>query len=237
MSAPLRRMWPSANFMSNRVFILGAGRFGLNLASRLSELGCEVVIGDDNAERVKDLAATGYHALELDATDPDALREVGIPGADTVVVAIGENMQASVLATLLLKEAKVRRVIARAVDDKHAQVLRKVGADEVISPVKDMAFRLAERLRENALGERLPLAGGYLLAEIRLNETLHGKTLAQAGIAEKYGLTVVLSQSETPDGLKVFPAIGSLLLTRGSELLVAGPRHAIQKFDRDCGLH
>jgi trk system potassium uptake protein len=109
--------------MAKRIFILGGGRFGVHLATRLCEFGCEVVIADDNAERVKDLAADGFHAIEMDANDETALKDSGALTADVTVVAIGENMQASILATLLLKQLQAKNVVARALDLKHPLVL------------------------------------------------------------------------------------------------------------------
>jgi len=145
--------------MAKRIIILGAGRFGTHLATRLSEYGCDVVIADRDSNRVKELAEDGFHTFEMDVDDEDALKELGVAEADAVVVSIGENMQGSILATLALKELKVKKIIARALDGKHAQVLEKLGADLVVLPSRDMAYRLAERLRDNAGDERQLLSG------------------------------------------------------------------------------
>jgi len=178
--------------MAKRIFILGAGRFGTHLATRLSEFGCEVVIGDNNAARVKGLAEDGFHTLEMDANDEDALRDSGALTADVVVVAIGENMQASILATLLLKQLQARHVVARALDAKHAQVLERLGADEVILPVRDMAYRLAENLRDGTEGERIPVGGDFVLAEVAIGTSLVGGTLAAARVVERFEVTPLL---------------------------------------------
>lgn len=222
--------------MAKRIFILGGGRFGVHLATRLCEFGCEVVIADDDAERVKDLSADGFHAVEMDANDENAIKESGALDSDVVVVAIGENMQASILATLLLKQMNARRVVSRALDTKHAQVLERLGADEVILPIRDMAYRLAEKLRDDARSERYPLAGDYLLAEVLLGPLLHGKTLAQAQLPKQYEVTAVLSKK--PNGMKLLieEPTASLVLTNGATLLVVGTRAKINRFERDCGV-
>ena len=173
--------------MSDRIFIIGAGRFGTHLAERLAEFGCEVVISDNNPKRVQNLADDGYHAVELEADDQDALREAGVADADIVVVSIGENMQASILSTLILKEMGAKKIIARAVDAKHAQVLEKVGADLVVVPSRDMAHGLAERLRSEFLSERMPISGDYQLAQVRIGSSLHGWTLAKANSPRTIG--------------------------------------------------
>jgi trk system potassium uptake protein len=175
--------------MAQRIIILGAGRFGLHLASRLSEFGCEVILAERNAARVKELAEDGYQVFEMDVEDEDALREVGVTEADAVVVSIGENLQGSVLATLTLKQMHVKKIIARSLDTKHAQVLEKVGADLVVLPSRDVAYRLAERLRDNAGSDRQELSGDYQLARIRLGPPLHGQTISEAPCAKNMAST------------------------------------------------
>ena len=222
--------------MARRIFILGAGRFGTHLGARLSEFGCEIALADKDADRVEHLTQQGFHAVEMDAEDQNALKEAGVQDADAVVVSIGENMQGSILTTLLLKELKVKKLICRALDDKHATVLEKLGADLVVLPSRDMAYRLAERLRDNVGGDRQGLSGDYKLAQIRLGPALHGKTLVEAALPERFHVTLVLvTRGEAKDQAKTFqPAPDLKLLTR-DVLFVAGQRENINKFERECG--
>jgi trk system potassium uptake protein TrkA len=223
--------------MAKRIIILGAGRFGTHLATRLSEHGCDVAIVDRNAERVKELAEDGFHTFEMDVEDEDALKELGVMEADVVVVSIGENMQGSILATLVLKELKVKKVIARALDAKHAQVLEKLGADLVILPTRDMAYRLAERLMDNASDERQLLSGDYQLAEVRVGKILDGWTLADAKLPERFKVTVVLIAR--PDGAnktKPFEPGAGFALIANDKLIVVGRRENINRFEQDCGV-
>jgi trk system potassium uptake protein TrkA len=223
--------------MAQRIIILGAGRFGLHLASRLSEFGCEVVLAERNSARVKDLAEDGYHIFEMDVEDEDALRELGVAEADAVVVSIGENLQGSVLATLALKQLQVKKIITRALDIKHAQVLEKVGADLVVLPSRDMAYRLAERLRDNARDERQPLAGGYQLAEVRLGPLLDCQTLSEAKLPQRFKVTAVLitrpNGRPEPD---VFEATADFRMTANDTLLIVGKRENINRFESDLGI-
>lgn len=223
--------------MAQRIIILGAGRFGLHLAARLSEYGCEVVLADRNADRVKELAEDGYHIFEMDVEDEDALKELGVEEANAVVVSIGENMQGSILATLALKGLGVKKIIARAQDDKHGQVLEKVGADLVVLPSRDMAYRLAERLRDNAHDDRHPLSGGYQLAQVRLGPMLGGTTLAEAKLPQRFNVTAVLILR--PDGDPVHPKIfepgADFTLAENDTILVVGRREKINRFEHDCG--
>lgn len=234
--------------MAMRIFIVGGGRFGTHLASRLSEFGCEVVISDNVHKRVEDLAQTGFHAVEMDADDAAAMKNAGVREADAVVVTIGENMEASILATLALKELRVKKLIARAVDEKHAQVLQKLGADLVVLPSRDMAWQLAETLRSGMLTERVPISGEFQLANVRLNNALDGQSLAQARLSEKFGITVALISRPTDAAVFVnaqrwndsdvftdHEPSPDFVLVAGDWLSVSGKRGRIDKFIQQCG--
>jgi trk system potassium uptake protein TrkA len=223
--------------MAKRIIIIGAGRFGTYLGGKLSEYGCEVIIGDRNGDRVKELAEDGFHTFEMDAEDEDALKELGVKQADVVVVSIGENMQGSILATLALKQMGVKKIIARALDVKHGEVLEKLGADLVVLPSRDMAYRLAERLRDNAGNERQALSGDYQLGQVKLGSKLHGQTLAAAKLPENYSVTVVLIAR--PDGgkeTKPFEPRADFALTANDVLMIVGKRENINRFEQECGL-
>ncbi len=227
--------------MEKRICILGAGRFGTHLATRLCEYGCEVLIADRDPARVKDLAEDGYHAVEMSADDEDALREIGVAEADAVVVAIGENMQASMLATLLLKELGVKRIIARAVDSKHGQILEKVGADLVVLPTRDMAYRLADRLRDDAGGDRQLLGGDYQLAHIRFGPDVKGRSLVELGWRDRYRVNVVLVIRPVAGMLEGGPVRHlepepGLRLAPDDLCLVVGERDNLNRFERECGV-
>lgn len=222
--------------MAQRISIIGAGRFGAHLAARLSEFGCEVVLADKNPDRVEDLVQAGFHAVEMDAEDENALREAGVQEADAVVVSIGENMQGSILTTLLLKELKVKHLVCRALDGKHATVLEKLGADLVILPTRDMAYRLAERLRDNLGSDRQQLCEDHQLAQIRLGHTLHGRTLAAAALRERYRVNVVLLIRNGPKNLtEPIEPTPEQVMRQGDMLFVAGRRENLNRFERECG--
>lgn len=233
--------------MSLRIFILGGGRFGTHLATRLCEFGCEVVIADMNPKRVEDLSEDGFHAIELDAEDEDALKEAGAADADAVVVSIGENMQASILATLALKDLKAKKVVARAVDIKHAQVLERVGADLVVQPSRDMAYQLAETLRAESVTERLPLGGEFQVGYIHVGAALNGVKLADAKLPEEFRVTVLLISREKPgaaeegtangddDDLKHFEPKPDFVLQLNDLVAVSGKRSQIDRFEEKCG--
>lgn len=222
--------------MTQRFLVLGAGRYGQHLAASLSSFGCEVVICDHDAKRVQDLSELGFHAVRLDADEAGDLREAGAVDADAVIVAIGENMQASILCTLLLKELGTKMVVARAVNDKHGQILSKVGADLIVTPFEESAQRLAERLRDSASGDRLPLAGEYQVAKVRLGPQLAGQALDTALIHGQHGVRVILisrgADSANLDHIEPGPDV---VLEEGDLLFVAGERARINRFEQQYG--
>lgn len=223
--------------MAERIFIIGAGRFGAHLASRLSEFGCEIMLADKDAERVEHLVQEGFHAVEMDAEDQAALKEAGVQEADAVVVSIGENMQGSILTTLLLKELKVKKLVCRALDARHSTVLEKLGADIVVLPTRDMAYRLAERLRDNAGSDRQRLQGDYQLAQIRVGPPLHGKSLAETNLRERFGVNVVLLSRPAPNGkTEAVEPKPELKMALHDLLFVSGLREKINLFEHECGL-
>jgi trk system potassium uptake protein TrkA len=222
--------------MSERAFILGGGRFGTHLAARLCEFGWEIVIADRDTRRVKNLSEDGFHAVELDIEDPDDLREAGVAEADVVVVALGESMQTTILATLTLKDLKVKRVVARAVDDTESRVLEKIGADLVVMPIRDSAHRLAERLRSEVLSDRVPIGRDYQFAQVRIGAVLHGHTLADAKVRDRFRVNVVLVTRNTgkPHPEEIEPGPG-LELQAGDLVGVVGRHPAIERFEQECG--
>ena len=140
------------------------------------------------------------------------------------------------LATLLLKELKVKRIVARALDAKHAQVLEKLGADLVVLPTRDMAYRLAERLRDDAQNDRQPLIGNYQLAQVRLNSLLNGQTLSEARLPRRYRVTAVLiSRPREGREAEACEAGADFELAANDTLLVVGRREDLNRFEKDCG--
>ncbi len=223
--------------MAQRIIILGAGRFGQHLATRLSEFGCEVVLAERDAARVKELAEDGFHIFEMDVEDEDALKDLGVTEANAVVVSIGENLQGSVLATMALKQMQVKKIITRAINVKHARVLEKLGSDLVVLPSRDVAYRLAERLRDNARDDRHPLVGGYQLAEVRIGPILNSQTLLEAQLPQRMKINVVLvMRAGDKAEPKVLEPIPELRLEENDVLLVVGKRENINRFEAEFGI-
>lgn len=183
-----------------RVGIIGAGRFGLALAESLSEAGQEVILIERNGALVQAASKFTYAALQGDATNPRTLEEAGFAECDVAVVAIGDNIEASTLSTANCKELGIAHVVAKATSEMHGKILSKLGADQVIYPDRDSAHRLARSIANHGAFDLLELSEGCSIAEISVPESCAGKSLAQADLRKKTGVTVlcIRRQDENP---------------------------------------
>ena len=181
-----------------RVGIIGAGRFGLSLAEALAETGTEVLLIDRNNALVQGAIKKVTWAVQGDATSANTLEAAGISECDTVVVAIGSNVEASMLVTANCKELGVKTVISKATSEIHGKILDKLGADHVVYPDRESAHRLARNITEHNAYDLLELSEGLSLAEIDVPEACVGKTLAEADIRKKSGVTVLCIRRPDP---------------------------------------
>lgn len=176
-----------------RIGIIGAGRFGSTLAESLVERGAEVVLLDRDKDVIQRLSTVPMiRAIQGDATNEKALLEAGFKDCHSTVVAISENMEASIMATVMLKEMKVPLIVAKAGSDIHGKVLERIGADKVVFPEKDRAHRLARSLLSNSALDTFEVTEGISIAEMKVPEELVGKTLDEARIRAHYGVTVLV---------------------------------------------
>ncbi|WP_053366039.1 potassium channel family protein [Bacillus sp. FJAT-27245] len=171
--------------------VIGLGRFGGSICRRLSELGMEVLAMDNNEERVNEYASIASHAILGDSTDEAVLKAIGIRNFDHVIVAIGDNIQASILTTLILKELGVKHVTAKALNDYHEKVLLKIGADVVAHPERDMGIRIANNISTSTVLDYLDLSDEHSIVEIVANERLGGNTIIGLNIRARYGINIV----------------------------------------------
>lgn len=201
--------------------VLGLGRFGSSVAQHLCQLGHEVLAVDSDETLVEDAAEYATQAIQADATDEAALREIDPASFDAAVVAMGSNIRDSILVTVLCKEAGVPLVIAKAVDDLHAKVLRKVGADRVVFPERDMGQRLARALDTPNILELIELSGDFRIAEMVVPERWVGRSLADVNVRRDYGLSVIGIRRNgafiaSPGAEEVF-RVGDILLVLGQQ--------------------
>ena len=171
--------------------VIGLGRFGTSVARRLHEAGHEVLGIDANEERVEDAELFVTHAVVADTTEEKALTSIGISNFDCVIVAIGNDMQSSILTVSLLKELGIKKIIAKALGKRHGRVLDKVGADWIIYPERDMGERVANQLLSPNMLNYIELSKEHSIEEIMIPSKMAEKSLRDLDIRAKYNVSVI----------------------------------------------
>lgn len=171
--------------------VIGLGRFGTEVARSLCQYGCEVLAMDINAENVQALSNQVTQAVVGDARDQETLRALGAASFDCGIVAIGDSLADSVLATMNLKELGVRQVVCKAHDETHRQVLKKLGADQVVIPEKENAARLAKSLSSLNVLDYIELSDDYGIIEVPVPAVWVDKSLMELNIRAKLGVNIL----------------------------------------------
>ena len=177
--------------MTKSFLVIGLGRFGSSLARMLTELGYEVMAVDRQMERVNELKDDVLGAVRADTTDERAVSELGVSNFDCVVICIGDDLRASILATVLCREKGAKRIIAKAQDALHKTLLLKTGADVVVLPEHDAGVRLARTLSMDGVLDSLDLPDGYSISEIVVPRDWVGNSLSGMHARTKYGISVI----------------------------------------------
>ncbi|MBC8015914.1 MAG: TrkA family potassium uptake protein [Sporomusaceae bacterium] len=171
--------------------VIGLGRFGTSVATTLNKMGYEVLAIDNDEERVQEFSNEVTHVVQADTTDEDTLKALGIRNFDVVIVAIGADVQANILTTLLLKELGVPYIVAKANNKLHGKMLEKLGADRVVFPERDMGQRVAHNLISSTIMDYIELSPELNIMEIHVPQFIVGKTLVQTELRAKFGINVV----------------------------------------------
>ena len=180
------------------VAVIGLGTFGAKTAVRLFEKGAEVLAIDFRPELVDRIKDKVSHAICIDVTQEKSLRAVNISDVDTAIVAIGDNIEMSIMAVAMLRKLGVGRVIARATNPLHEHVLREIGASEIIKVEEEMGEIVASKIAAPHVLQRYNFAAGYSIVEIRLGKSFEGRTLVESQIRQNYSLNIVALQKRVP---------------------------------------
>ncbi len=206
---------------TKQFMVLGMGLFGSSLAKALHEMGHEVLAVDSDADLVEAISPYVTQAVQIDATDEAALQALGVRNFDAVIVSIGKNLRDSILVCVIIKELGVPYLIAKATDEIHAKVLRKIGVDKVVFPERDMGIRVAKSLITPNVLEMMEFSGDYRLIEIILPSKWAGNSIIGVDVRRKYGISILAIQRDgefivSPSPDTVFE-IGDLLLVLGQK--------------------
>jgi len=215
--------------MNEQFVILGCGRFGSAVAQELTKLGREVMIIDIDQDVVQNMSNVVTYAVQADVTDANTIKSLGIGNFDTAIVTMGVNIQGSMLATLLVKETGVKKVISKAQSKEHSQILYKIGADRVIFPEREMGIRLAKNLVSKNVMEFIELSEDYSVIELRVNDDWIGKTLEELDMRKKYGVNVVAIKGA--DQVKI-SVLGSYEIQEKDILVVIGENENLNQFEK-----
>lgn len=200
-----------------RVVVIGIGIFGFNIVKELYESGVEVIAIDKDKRVIQHVKDYATKAIVSDGLDKNILESLGLRENDVVIVSFGEDLAASTLITLHLKQLKIKNIIVKAPNTEYKLVLESVGATEVIIPEKEMASKIAKSLVSPNILDYIPLAEDYMICEIVPPEKFLGKTLANVHLRSKYNVNVIAVRDVLTDTLKMVPPDYTM---KDSEILV-----------------
>ena len=204
--------------------VVGLGRFGSEVARRLYSYGCEVLAIDNCSENVQQIADQVTHAVVGNAQDKDVLRALSAQDFECAIVAIGDSLADSVLATMNLKELGVPRVICKAHDETHRQVLLKLGADQVVIPEQENAARLAKSLSSRNVLDYIELSAEYGIIEVNAPSVWQNKSLKELNVRAKLGVNILAVRREGK--INVSPS-ADFTIADGDVMLVLGDTQAL----------
>jgi trk system potassium uptake protein TrkA len=213
----------------NSYVVVGLGRFGAEVARQLHSLGCEVLAMDMSSELVQQVSQDVTHAVVADGQDKEVLKALGAKDFDCAVVAIGGDLGNSVLATMNVKELGVPKVVCKAHDDTHRQVLLKLGADQVVIPEQENAGRLARSLSSHNVLDYIELSEDYGIIEVPAPKSWQGKSLRELNVRAKLGVNIIAIKSE--GGINVSPAADYTIATK-DVMVVLGDSIALKEVQK-----
>lgn len=207
--------------------VIGMGRFGTSVAKELSSMGFDVLAIDASEQRIQEVSGLVTHAVSSDSTDEEALRALGIRNFDVVVVAIGEDIQSSILTTLILKDLGVPVIIVKARNELHGKVLQKIGADKVIFPERDMGLRVAHNLISPNILDYIEISDDYSIMEMKVSSDMVGHNLKELNIRARYGCNVMGIRRDKEMNISPHPEDR---LVAGDILVMVGHKNDLTKF-------
>ena len=211
-----------------RVVVVGLGIFGFNIAKDLFESGFEVIGVDKNKEVISRIRDFSTKAVLADATDRELLEMIGIQPDDTVIISFGEDLAASTLLTLYLKEMNIKNIIVKAPNEDHKRILEKVGATEVIIPEKEMADKVAKGLIAPNVLDYLPVSADFTICELAPPSSFLGKTIGDLRLRGKYHIEVIAIRDVLSDKIQLVPP-ADFVIKDSDILIVIGKEADIQK--------
>ena len=211
-----------------RVIIIGLGIFGINLVSALYEGGFEVIAIDKNKDAVQKVKDCSTKAIVADGIDKEVMEMIGVQQDDVVIISFGEDLAASTLITLHLKQLNVRNIIVKAPNEEHKLILQKVGATDVIIPEMDVAKKVAKSIISPNMMDYIPLSEDYMILEMAPPNSFLGKTIRDLGLRAKYHIEVIAIRDVISDKVHMVPQ-ADFVIKDGEVLVVIGKETDLRK--------
>lgn len=220
--------------MKKQYAIIGLGRFGFNMAKTLAESKCEVIAIDKDEERVRKASEYVTLAVQLEAMDEKALRSVGVQNVDVAIVSIGENIEASILVVMILKQLGIKYIVAKAVTSLHGAVLKNLNVDRIVYPERDMAIRVAHSLIKPTVVEQLELSDEYSIIEIPSPKVFVGKMLEETRLRADYGVNLIAIKDTDKDGREKWNVnpLPTDMIREGDLLVIIGLNTDLEKLSQ-----
>ena len=209
--------------------VIGLGRFGSSLAKQLCKLGAEVLALDIKGDLVQQVAGDVTHAVVGDAQDKEVLRALGVRNLDCAVIAIGDNLAASVLITMNLKELEVPFIVCKAHDETHRKVLEKLGVDRVVIPEQEYAQRLARTLNSHNVLDYIELSEDFGILDVPAPGSWIGKSLRELNVRAKLGVNIIAVENA---GKTNVSPVADYAVREGDTLVVLGDNIALEKVQK-----
>lgn len=216
--------------MRKQFAVLGLGNFGFSLAKTLENFGCEVIAVDSSEDRIQEIADEVSYALRADMQDPDLIKMLGTRNLDGVIIAVSDNLEASILATLMAKDLGAPFVLAKARNDIHANILKKLGADAVVFPEQEMGSRVAKSIVATNFADWIELSPEYSMIESSVPASWVGNSLIKLRVRERYGINVVGVIRKGKVQVNLDP---NEAFEEGDMLIVIGENEMLKEFSRE----
>ena len=211
-----------------RFAVIGLGNFGFHAAKALFEDGNEVIAIDTDKARVQAIDQHATEAVVLDATDKEAMKSLGLENMDGVIVSTGTKISISILICLYLQEMGVKKILAKALDDDHAKILKRVGATEIIHPERDMALRVSRGLSRPNMLDFIPLADEFDLIQVGPPREFIGKSLKDLNLRAKYNVHIIAIKELVPENFRLVPP-ASFVIKDSDILIMLGKSEDIRR--------
>lgn len=214
--------------MKKQFIVIGLGRFGSSLVETLIQNKHEVLAVDKDLRLVEDMADIATHAVQADCTDEEVLTELGVQNFDHVIVAVGADLQTSILITLMLKEQGAAKVTAKAISEIQGKMLLKIGADHVVYPERDMGIRLGKQLSSENLVDYMQVSTDFDVVEFKAPKLMNNRTIRELGIRSKFACNIIAIKQN--DDINLTPRAENIIRT-GDILLIIGRNADLQRFE------